>query len=261
MDFQFQWNPSRDDGRIAIAEITDSINMSSVEPLVAGFEAIIEAGFCFVVVDMERVDFVSSPGVGALMGCRRRLIEKRGDLVLVGLSLSLKEKLNLMGANRIFRYYNDVKTVLSDYRWEYDAEAQHLRLQVPAKSAYVPALRRLISSVVQQKGYGRKDSFRIETIVDELCNNAIEHGDKEQSKFFVDFAIDREKVEMEVRNLTQGIDPIVASTVKQKFENPVVDDESIRGRGLALVKMLSSELRLDIDEGGTTVHVTKVREG
>ena len=52
----------------------------------------------------------------------------------------------------------------------------------------------------------------------------------------------------------------MTQSVKQKFENPVVDDESIRGRGLALVKMLSSELRLDIDTGGTTVHVTKVRE-
>jgi hypothetical protein len=38
----------------------------------------------FVIVDLENVDFVSSPAVGVLMGCRRRLIEKKGNLVLVG---------------------------------------------------------------------------------------------------------------------------------------------------------------------------------
>jgi len=259
-EFSIKWHESEDDARITVVVLAGSIDMVSVDALTKGFDSLVESNRCFVIVDMERVDFVSSPAVGALMGCRRRLIEKKGNLVLVGLTPSLREKLNLMGANRIFRYYNDVKTVLSDYRWEHDNLAQKLALQVPSAPAYVPAIRRLISSVVMQKGYNRKDAFRIETIVDELANNAIEHGDHEQRKFYIEFSLDREKVEIAVRNLTRNLDPALTQRVKQKFENPVVDDESIRGRGLALVKMLSSELRLDIDTGGTTVHVTKVRE-
>jgi len=258
--FTLQSQLCAEDDRITVVTIGGSIDIASVGALVDGFEALVKEGRCFVIVDMEAVDFVSSPAVGALMGCRRRLIERKGNLVLVGLSLSLKEKLNLMGANRIFRYYNDVKTVLSDYRWEHDNLAQKIILQVPANPGYVPALRRMISSVVLQKGYNRKDAFRIETIVDELANNAIEHGDHEQRKFYIEFSLDREKVEIAIRNQTKDLDPTLADKVKHKFENPVVDDESIRGRGLALVKMLSSELRLDIDAGGTTVHVTKVRE-
>lgn len=260
-DFSLHWKSCEDDDRITVVTLKGAIDIASVERLVQGFDKLVEEKRCFVIVDMEGVDFVSSPAVGALMGCRRRLIEKQGNLVLVGLSNSMKEKLNLMGANRIFRYYNDVKTVLSDYRWEHDNLAQKMLLEVPANPAYVPAIRRLISSVVLQKGYNRKDAFRIETIIDELANNAIEHGNSDQRKFFVEFSLDREKVEILVRNQTSIVDPVLAQKVKQKFENPVVDDESIRGRGLALVKMLSSELRLDLDSEGTTVHVTKVREG
>lgn len=259
-EFVLQWHPCEEDDRITVVNLRGAIDIASVESLVRTFESLVAQGKCFVIVDMDGVEFVSSPAVGALMGCRRRLIEKKGNLVLVGLSNSLKEKLNLMGANRIFRYYRDVKTVLSDYRWEHDNLAQKMSLQLPANAAYVPAIRRLISSVVLQKGYNRKDAFRIETIVDELANNAIEHGDKSQERFFIEFSLDREKVEVVVRNLTSIQDPIRAAQVKQKFENPVVDDESIRGRGLALVKMLSSELRLELDAGGTSVHVTKVRE-
>ena len=259
-DFSIQWATCEDDERITVVSLRGSIDMASVERLVQGFDQVVAEGRYFVIVDMDGVDFVSSPAVGALMGCRRRLIEKKGNLVLVGLLHSLKEKLNLMGANRIFRYYSDVKTVLTDYRWEHDNLAQKILLQVPLNAAYVPAIRRLISSAVIQKGYNRKDAFRIETIVDELSNNAIEHGDRSSRKFYIEFSLDREKVEILIRNQTKILDEEAALKVKQKFENPVVDDDSIRGRGLALVKMLSSELRLDIDAGGTTVHVTKVRE-
>jgi anti-anti-sigma factor len=259
-DFSLQWSLCPEDPRITLLELRGSLDISSVERMGEVFQEIIQKSSCFVIVEMEHVDFISSPAVGALMGCRRRLIERKGNLVLVGLTQSLREKLNLMGANRIFRYYNDVKTVLSDYRWEYDNEAQQVRITVPSNPAYVPALRRLFSSMVVQKGYNRKDAFRIETILDELCNNAIEHGDKSQHHFHVEFHLDREKVEMLVRNSTGTLNSAQDQSVRQKFENPVVDDDSIRGRGLALVKMLSSELRLDIDAEGTTVHVTKVRE-
>ena len=259
MEFSLDWRSCEEDDRITQLVLKGSIDINSTPRLIQAFEAMIAQGRYFVIVDMEHVDFVSSPAVGALMGCRRRLIEKKGNLVLVGLSLSLREKLNLMGANRIFRYYNDVKTVLTDYHWEHDHLAQRMSMHVPANPAYVPAIRRLVSSVVMQKGYNRKDAFRIETIVDELANNAIEHGDPKQKAFNVDFSLDREKVEIQVRNQA-NLDPKLIQTVKQKFENPQVDDNSTRGRGLALVKMLSNDLRLAVDAGGTTVHVTKVRE-
>lgn len=236
------------------------MDISIAEQLSQGFDKMLTEGRVFVIVDMEGVDFIGSPAVGMLMGCRRKLVERKGNLVLVGLTLSLKEKLNLMGANRIFRYYNDVKTVLTDFRWEHDNLAQVLNLQLPSNPDYVPAIRRLVSSIAIQKGYNRKDAFRIETIVDELSNNAIEHGDPDQSRFFIDFSLDREKVEITVRNMSGIVDTDKANKVREKFENPVVDDESVRGRGLALVKMLSNELKLDIGEKGTTVHVTKVRE-
>jgi anti-sigma regulatory factor (Ser/Thr protein kinase) len=110
------------------------------------------------------------------------------------------------------------------------------------------------------KDYSRKDAFRIETILDELANNAIEHSDPGQQKFYIDFFLDKEKVEVVVRNKTKGLRPRELDTVMKKFNHPEVDDNSIRGRGLALVKMLSSELKVDIDEDGTLVHVTKLRE-
>lgn len=259
--FSMHWHSIEADERITVIELSGAMDISVADELSKGFERLLSDNRVFLLVDMECVDFVSSPVVGILMGIRRRLIERRGNLVLVGLSPEIREKLNLMGANRIFRYYDDVKAVINDYHWEYDHLAQVIALEVPANPAYVPALRRLVSSIALQKGYHRKDAFRIETIVDELTNNAIEHGDASQTKFYIEMSLDRDKVDISVRNSTQTLDDQSATRIREKFDDPQVDDASIRGRGLALVKMLSNDLRLDIDHEGTTVHVTKVREG
>jgi anti-anti-sigma factor len=248
------------DARISLLEVSGSFDVATLNSFNESIALLIEKGQVFVIMNLENVDFIGSPAVGAMMGAKRRLVEKSGNLVIVGLSHELKQKLNLMGANRIFRFYTDVKSVLTDYYWEYDEEPQEMTLRIPSKPTYVPPLRRLISNIVLSKGYSRKDAFRIETIMDELANNAIEHSDPSQQKFYIDFFVDKEKVEVVVRNKTKGLRPQDLDTVIEKFNHPEVDDTSIRGRGLALVKMLSSELKVDIDEDGTLVHVTKLRE-
>jgi hypothetical protein len=43
-------------------------------------------------------------------------------------------------------------------------------------------------------------------------------------------------------------------------QNNPVDNEDRHGRGLALVKMLATELTADINDTGTTIHVTKLKE-
>lgn len=259
--FNIAHSACEEDSRITIVQLSGDLDISVVDNITDYFDKLVEDGSTYVIVDMENVNFVSSPAVGCLMGCRRRLIEKQGDLVLAGLSNSLKSKLNLMGANRVFRYYSDIKAILSDYSWEYDSQAKTLSMSIPSKTAYVPAIRKLIANVVSQKGYSRKDSFRIETIIDELANNAIEHSVKNQEYFTIDFVLDKEKVEFIVKNKSNKLNSKEMSKVKQRFNEPMIDDESIRGRGLALVKMLSNELNLEIDDDGTRVHVTKTREG
>jgi len=259
-ELKFKQYPCEEDPRITILEIRGALDLSSIDPINEIVDKLIGENKFFLIADFESVEFVSSPAVGALMGCRRRLMEKGGNLVLVGMSNSLREKFTLMGANRIFQLYNDVGAVVSDYYWEYDAEPRKMQLAVPSSVAYVPAVRRLISTIVLQKGYSRKDAFRIETIVDELANNAVEHADEKQQKFYIEFLLDKSKVELVVKNSSQAVVGQKMDEVQEKFNNPVIDDESIRGRGLALVKMLSSELTLNIDEKGTSVRVTKVRE-
>jgi anti-sigma regulatory factor (Ser/Thr protein kinase) len=120
-------------------------------------------------------------------------------------------------------------------------------------------VRRFISGIAKQKGYTARDAFRIETIVDEIANNAIEHGDASQPEISVELRIDRRKFELLVRNKTL-MDK--ANQLKYVLEanKETAQSGDTRGRGLALVKLISNSINVSIDKSGTEVKITKMRE-
>jgi len=248
---------------ITILRFEGDLDNASIRSISDSFAVLLEKQATFVVADMARVTMLSSAALGELMGGRKALIEHGGDLVLACLSLPLKTKLTLLGANRIFRFHSDIRTAINAYRWEFEGRSESFSLSFPPELRFVPAVRQFASRLATQKGYGRRDAFRIETIVDEICNNAIEHAPTgNHDPVSISITIDRRKVEIDVVNMS---DPEKLKSLKSFLDpspKPVVHQgmDDRRGRGLALVKLLSNELNIDFSEQGTSVHATKLKE-
>ena len=247
------------DDRIVLLHFQGDLNASDCGSTSKIFQEIIDSRKYFIIALMENVYFVSSPFLGELMGCKLRLVEKGGNLVVVGLGYELREKLIQMGADKIFQFYPDTHTAYNHYHWEYTQTAQVVRITMPPKFQAVPAVRRFISGVAKQKGYTHRDSFRIETIVDEIANNAIEHGDTTQLDISLELRIDRKKFELLVRNKTLLQKANQLKVVVETNKEASKGSES-RGRGLALVKLISNSINVSIDGNGTEVKITKMRE-
>ncbi len=232
---------------------TDCLSTSSI------FQEIIDSKRYFIMAMMENVTFISSPFLGELMGCKLRLVEKGGNLVIVGLSYDQREKLIMMGADHIFKFYPDTHTAYNQFQWDYNDGVQTLQLTVPPKMHIVPAMRRLISGVARQKGYSSKDAFRIETIVDEIANNAIEHGDGSQDGIDLELRIGKTKVEVLIRNKTSTDKVRNLEAAINQGQQAAIQPDSTRGRGLALVKLISNAMNVTFDNNGTYVKITKNR--
>jgi anti-anti-sigma factor len=216
----------------------------------------------FAIADMSAVTHLSSAVLGKMLGVKQRFIEKGGDLVLAGLSLELKMKFALMGANKIFKMYGDLRSATNAYSWEVKHETERIKVSFPSNLSVVPAVRSFFSNVMRHKGYSDRDGFRVETIVDEICNNAIQYGlHRDNDNITLKVKVNWDKVEIDAENRS---DPHKTGSLRihmQNLEqNKPVEDGDKRGRGLALVKMLASELTADINDTGTTVHVTKLKE-
>jgi anti-sigma regulatory factor (Ser/Thr protein kinase)/anti-anti-sigma regulatory factor len=220
---------------------------------------IINSGGFFVMAVMEKVTSLSSPVVGKLMECRYELRQKSGDLVLVGLKNRLKKKLIGFGVDKVFQMFNDAHMAYHRYQWDYVNSEQSLKLSFPPRLKDVPVVRMFLSQIARQKGYNDKDAFRIETIVDEVINNAIEHGHPNQTEITLEYGLDKKKIEFLVKNKTNlhQTDNLKSLIHTNKPVKPM-DRES--GRGLSLVKMISNAINVSLDETGTFVKVTKFRE-
>jgi anti-anti-sigma factor len=247
---------------ITILRFEGDLDNTSIRNIGSSFHLIIEKNSTYVVADLSGVSMLSSAALGEIMGGRKALVEHGGDLVLACLSLPIKTKLTLLGANRIFKLHSDIRSAINAYKWEFEGKSEVFTLSVPPQLRFVPSARQFASRLAALKGYSRRDSFRIETIVDEICNNAIEHAPAESKRnVSLTISIDRRKVEINVVNAS---DPAKLATLKQMLtgakEATPLAMEDRRGRGLALVKLLSNGLDIDFSEQGTRVHATKLKE-
>jgi len=246
---------------VVVVRFQGSLESETISDIEKVFSRVQMGSSVFAVADMSSVNLISSAALGELMGARKRLIELGGDLVLAGVILEIRTKLNLMGASKIFKMFNDVRSAINAYKWETEKKSEQVELTFPSNLKMVPAVRQLISRIARQKGYGNRDSFRIETIVDEICNNAIEHGLNDSNlNIGIKVDIDPDKIEIDVTNISDPEKMFLLKTHLKPEEHQDIHNDEKRGRGLMLIKMLTDELTFNISEQGTVVHVKKVRE-
>ncbi|MCU0609245.1 MAG: ATP-binding protein [Chitinispirillaceae bacterium] len=243
--------------------LSGELDVTSMDPIEAAFVKLLDGQAKFAVADMVNVTAIASAALGKLLHIRQRFAQKQGDLMLAGLSIDLRIKLGLMGANKILRIYRDVRSALSAYDWDVRREMAGVTLTFPAHLQLVPPVRIFVRGVLRNKGYSERDCFRMETVVDEICNNAVQHGREEKpNDLSLRVGVSVDRVEIDMQNVS---DPAKSANLRKHIDSMkdkiVVQSSDKRGRGLALVKMLSSELAADISDTGTTVHVIKVKEG
>jgi len=252
----------RSDG-VVILHFQGDLISDSVKQINECFTGIITKAKNYAIVDLSQTSTISSAALGEFMGCRKRLVEKGGDLVFTGLKLEMRTKLNLMGATKIFRIHSDIRTAINAYKWDIERQPEKIHVAFPPYLKIVPPLRQLVSRIARQKGYGNRDSFRIETIVDEICNNAVEHGKAgPEERIDLTVIIDPDKIEIDVRNMSDPakIESLTAQLLPENSKNHKIKPDVKRGRGLTLIKMLSDELSVECTDQGTSVRVKKVRE-
>jgi anti-sigma B factor antagonist len=68
---------------------------------------LVEKGTHSVDVNMSRLDFIDSAGLGVLIGIHKRLMERGGHMTLTGLRGSVKELFTLTRLDKVFDIQND----------------------------------------------------------------------------------------------------------------------------------------------------------
>ena len=136
---------------------------------------------------------------------------------------------------------------------------------IPTDAYFLSGIRDFTLSLTRNMtGFSDQEAYRFQSVVDELCNNAIEHGSAKGQEIKIVFSsVGGEYINIEVEDTGTGLVKKTAAEMTQlvaERRNPgYLQHLGIRGRGLAqIVASWTDELEFkDRTEGGLIVRAKK----
>jgi len=91
----------------AVLEVAGDIDLFTAPQLRHAVNELIDAGSRKLVVDLTKVGFLDSTGLGVLVGALKRLRDSGGDLVLAAPQRPVRRVLSVTGLDKVFTIHTD----------------------------------------------------------------------------------------------------------------------------------------------------------
>lgn len=145
-----------------------------------------------------------------------------------------------------------------------EAKPIKIGITLPTNAYFISGIRDFTLGLIKNTtDFSEQWAFRFQSVVDELCNNAIEHGSAPGENINITFISNpHESVEIIVEDTGTGKNKMSALDLQNlvnERRNPNYIHKGIRGRGLSkIVSEWTDELNFkDLQNGGIQVHIKK----
>lgn len=145
-----------------------------------------------------------------------------------------------------------------------EAKPVKITITLPTNAYFMSGIRNFTLGLIRNMTeFSEQWAFRFQSIVDELCNNAIEHGSEPGKDITLTFVSHpHDSIEIYVKDTGSGKNKIKAAELKKLIaerRDPNYVHTGIRGRGLSkIVAEWTDELEfIDTPEGGLEVKIKK----
>jgi anti-anti-sigma factor len=105
----------RDQDGVTLFELDGRIDTQGAVDMDLALQAAVSGGKHKMVLDMARVEYISSAGLRTLADVLTRNREAGGDLKLVALSRKVLRVLRIIGFDRFFSLYDTVEAAINDF--------------------------------------------------------------------------------------------------------------------------------------------------
>ncbi|MCR9141995.1 MAG: STAS domain-containing protein [bacterium] len=92
-------------GAIVVLKVTGHLDGATAPELEREIHACIADGMFKIVTDFKELDFMSSAGLGVLMGAIQKVRENHGDIKLARPNASIRRLIEVMGFNHLYQMY------------------------------------------------------------------------------------------------------------------------------------------------------------
>jgi len=108
---------SRNMGKVKILELTGSFDRLNVEPVRQWIENAIASDPAFLVVNLNKVDFLDSSALAILVSGLKKARQQRGDLRICGLRQSVRLLFELTRLDKVFEIYLSEDDAVQGYAY------------------------------------------------------------------------------------------------------------------------------------------------
>jgi len=104
--------------------ISGYLDSSTFPQLQEHLNNLMKQGNLHYLLDLEDLDYISSAGLGVLMGILREVREKDGDLKIVNMSEKIERVFYLLGFSRLMKVYGSEEEALESFENPAESELE-----------------------------------------------------------------------------------------------------------------------------------------
>ena len=113
------------EGDFAVIHLEGAVDAHTAPQFEEAVQKVIDAGENKIVVDCEKLSYISSAGLGVFMGFVEELREAGGDIKICGLSEKVKQPFEILGFETLFHFCPDVASSKEKFSEPVDWEAAY----------------------------------------------------------------------------------------------------------------------------------------
>jgi anti-sigma B factor antagonist len=98
------------DGEIAVIHLEGAVDAHTAPKFEEAVQTVIDEGRNKIVVDCERMTYISSAGLGVFMCFIEEVRDENGDIKICGLSEKVKQPFEILGFESLYDFCPDVES-------------------------------------------------------------------------------------------------------------------------------------------------------
>ena len=237
----------RPDQTCVLLKPEGSVDATTFTILGKEVEAALQKSPRLIIFDMTRVDFLSSAGIGVVLGAEKALKKTGGKALVVNPKPQIKKVFDIVQALPADHLFGSVAE-LNKYLEEQKGAGQDkggkpgsTELRIRNRVSELDALAAGLEKFCLSGGMSPDEFSEIRLAVEEAVSNTIRHGydDDRPHEIIVRAAVDGGRLKLEIEDDAKAFDPLAAPMPDLTLP---VEEKPIGGLGLLLVRTVADSV-------------------
>jgi len=102
-------------GNINVISLTGRLDVYKANDLEQKLNALIDAGQILIIVELERLEYISSSGLRVFLAALKKTKKQEGDIKLVGLAPFIREIFDIAGFTKLFQIFDTEEAAVNEF--------------------------------------------------------------------------------------------------------------------------------------------------